>query len=40
VRDATEALLKELDDDGPKYKRFGNVIELQKEVRAGPSSSS
>jgi ATP-dependent DNA helicase RecG len=31
---ATEALLKELDDDGPKYKRFGNVIELQKEVRA------
>ena len=30
----TEALLKELDDDGPKYKRFGNVIELQKEVRA------
>lgn len=29
-----EALLKELDDDGPKYKRFGNVIELQKEVRA------
>ena len=32
--DATEALLKELDDDGPKYKRFGNVIELQKEVRA------
>jgi ATP-dependent DNA helicase RecG len=27
-------LLKELDDDGPKYKRFGNVIELQKEVRA------
>jgi ATP-dependent DNA helicase RecG len=30
----TEALLKELDHDGPKYKRFGNVIELQKEVRA------
>jgi ATP-dependent DNA helicase RecG len=30
----TEALLKELDNDGPKYKRFGNVIELQKEVRA------
>ncbi|MCU0772314.1 MAG: helix-turn-helix domain-containing protein [Verrucomicrobia bacterium] len=30
----TEALLKELDADGPKYKRFGNVIELQKEVRA------
>jgi predicted HTH transcriptional regulator len=32
--DGTEALLNELDDDGPKYKRFGNVIELQKEVRA------
>jgi predicted HTH transcriptional regulator len=32
--DGTETLLKELDDDGPKYKRFGNVIELQKEVRA------
>ena len=32
--DGTEALLKELDHDGPKYKRFGNVIELQKEVRA------
>jgi predicted HTH transcriptional regulator len=30
----TYALLKELDTDGPKYKRFGNVIELQKEVRA------
>ncbi len=30
----TEVLLKELDNDGPKYKRFGNVIELQKEVRA------
>jgi predicted HTH transcriptional regulator len=29
-----DALLKELDADGPKYKRFGNVIELQKEVRA------
>ena len=29
----TEALLEELDGDGPKYKRFGNVIELQKEVR-------
>jgi predicted HTH transcriptional regulator len=29
----TDALLKELDADGPKYKRFGNVIELQKEVR-------
>jgi ATP-dependent DNA helicase RecG len=32
--EGTEALLKELDGDGPKYKRFGNVIELQKEVRA------
>ncbi len=30
----TEAFLKELDNDGLKYKRFGNVIELQKEVRA------
>lgn len=32
--DGTVALLAELDADGPKYKRFGNVIELQKEVRA------
>jgi ATP-dependent DNA helicase RecG len=32
--EGTEALLKELDGDGPKYKRFWNVIELQKEVRA------
>ncbi len=32
--EGTESLLKELDADGPKYKRFGNVIELQKEVRA------
>jgi len=32
--DGTIALLAELDADGPKYKRFGNVIELQKEVRA------
>ena len=32
--EGTEAFLEELDDDGPKYKRFGNVIELQKEVRA------
>jgi ATP-dependent DNA helicase RecG len=32
--DGTEVLLKELDEDGFKYKRFGNVIELQKEVRA------
>lgn len=30
----TDTLLKELDADGYKYKRFGNVIELQKEVRA------
>lgn len=30
----TEAFLAELDRDGPKYKRFGNVIDLQKEVRA------
>lgn len=32
--EGTAALLAELDADGPKYKRFGNVIELQKEVRA------
>jgi ATP-dependent DNA helicase RecG len=32
--DGTAALLAELDADGPKHKRFGNVIELQKEVRA------
>jgi predicted HTH transcriptional regulator len=31
--DGTSKLLAELDADGPKYKRFGNVIELQKEVR-------
>ena len=30
----TAAFLAELDADGPKYKRFGNVIELQREVRA------
>jgi predicted HTH transcriptional regulator len=30
----TDALLKELDADGTKYKCFGNVIELQKEVCA------
>ncbi len=30
----TDVLLKELETDGFKYKRFGNVIELQKEVRA------
>jgi ATP-dependent DNA helicase RecG len=27
-------LIEELEADGLKYKRFGNVIELQKEVRA------
>lgn len=32
--EGTAKLLTELDTDGPKYKRFGNVIELQKEVRA------
>lgn len=32
--DGTAKLLAELDADGPKYKRFGNVVELQKEVRA------
>jgi len=32
--EGTVALLAELDADGPKYKRFGNVIELQKEVRS------
>lgn len=30
----TAALRAELDADGPKYKRFGNVIDLQREVRA------
>lgn len=30
----TATLLDELDHDGFKYKRFGNVVELQKEVRA------
>lgn len=32
--EGTSKLLAELDADGPKYKRFGNVIELQKEVRS------
>lgn len=32
--EGTEVFLKELEVDGFKYKRFGNVIELQKEVRA------
>ncbi len=36
----TDAFLKELDADGPKYKRFGNVIELQKEVRELGSSEN
>lgn len=30
----TENMLRELHADGPKYKRFGNVIELQREVRS------
>ncbi|MCD6306205.1 MAG: DUF4062 domain-containing protein [Deltaproteobacteria bacterium] len=32
--EGTEAFLREIEVDGFKYKRFGNVIELQKEVRA------
>ncbi len=32
--EGTEALLAELHADGFKYKRFGNVVALQKEVRA------
>jgi len=32
--EGTTALLAEIDADGFKYKRFANVIELQKEVRA------
>jgi len=32
--EGTTAFLAEMDADGPKYKRFGNVIELQKEVRS------
>jgi predicted HTH transcriptional regulator len=32
--EGTVSFLKELDADGPKYKRFSNVIDLQKEVRA------
>ncbi|MBW2030654.1 MAG: DUF4062 domain-containing protein [Deltaproteobacteria bacterium] len=32
--EGTEVFLKEIEVDGFKYKRFGNVIELQKEVRA------
>ena len=30
----TDTLLRELESDGLKYKRFGNIIDLQKEVRA------
>src|SRR5262249_12234569 len=30
----TAALVAEVETDGFKYKRFGNVIELQREVRA------
>lgn len=30
----TNAFLEEIETDGLKYKRFGNIIELQKEVRA------
>ncbi len=30
----TAMLLEEIDADGFKYKRFGNVIDLQREVRA------
>ena len=32
--EGTTALLAELEGDGLKYKRFGNVIDLQREVRA------
>ena len=32
--EATQTFLQEIETDGLKYKRFGNVIELQKEVRA------
>lgn len=31
--EGTDTFLRELEADGFKYKRFGNVIELQKEVR-------
>jgi predicted HTH transcriptional regulator len=33
-QEGTDAFLDEIGKDGFKYKRFGNVIELQKEVRA------
>ena len=32
--EGTEALLTEIEADGIKYKRFGNIIDLQKEVRS------
>ena len=32
--EGTSGLIAEIESDGYKYKRFGNVIELQKEVRA------
>ena len=32
--EGTTKFLEEIEADGLKYKRFGNVIELQKEVRA------
>ncbi len=32
--EGTDDFLRELDADGFKYKRFGNIIELQKEVRS------
>ena len=32
--EGTSGLVAEIEADGYKYKRFGNVIELQKEVRA------
>lgn len=30
----TQNLIREIQDDGYKYKRFGNYLELQREVRA------
>lgn len=32
--EGTAALIKEIEADGLKYKRFANIVELQKEVRA------
>ena len=31
--DGASALLEEIESDGLKYKRFGNVVDLQREVR-------